>query len=45
MALFNQVEFNERNGIKKSTMKRLIELVRPNLDWSTERNYPKSGDN
>ena len=42
MTLFNGVEFNERYRMKKSTMRRIIELVKPKLDWSTERNYPVS---
>ena len=42
MSLFIEVEFNERYRMKKSTMRRIIELVRPKLDWSTERNYIKS---
>ena len=36
MTLFNEVEFNERYRMKKSTMRTLIELVRPKLVWSTE---------
>ena len=35
MTLFNEVEFNERYRMKKSTMRRIIELVKPKLDWST----------